>query len=234
MKVSVNQPAYLPWLGYFDRIDFADIHVVLDHVQFEKNSFINRNKLLSNTGKQWITLPVTKGDNGEITINKIRCFQNKKWIKKHLGTISQNYSKTPYYSDYFPHINEVLLTQTDNSNFFEIVESINKLFLKFLDIKTPIVYSSDLKLNSKKSKLVFDICKYFNAKVYLSGINGKDYLEVGDFFNHNIEVLYQSYNHPTYFQKNSYFTPYLSIIDLLFHEGSDSINILRKGRNFIK
>jgi hypothetical protein len=42
MIVSINQPAYLPWLGYFDRIAASDVHVVLDHVQFEKNSYINR------------------------------------------------------------------------------------------------------------------------------------------------------------------------------------------------
>ena len=50
MKISINQPAYIPWLGYFDRIDYADIHIVLDHVQFEKNSFTNRNKITSNNG----------------------------------------------------------------------------------------------------------------------------------------------------------------------------------------
>ena len=94
MKISINQPAYLPWLGYFDRIDYADIHIVLDHVQFEKNSFTNRNKITSNHGPHWITIPVTKGENGSSNINKIRCTKNKKWIKNHLNSISQNYSKT--------------------------------------------------------------------------------------------------------------------------------------------
>lgn len=234
MKISINQPAYLPWLGYFDRIDFADIHIVLDHVQFEKNSFVNRNKLISNKGPQWITLPITKGDKGEITINKIKSFQNKKWIKKHLRTIIQNYSKTPFFSDYYFPINKALSSQIDNSNFLEIVEMLNKLFLKFLHIKTPIVYSSELNFHSKKSNLVLDICKYYKASVYLSGINGKNYLETGDFINKNIEVLYQSYKHPIYSQNDSNFTPYLSILDLLFHEGPNSINILRQGRNYIK
>ena len=74
MKISINQPAYIPWLGYFDRIDYADIHVVLDHVQIEKNSksYTNRNKIISNNGTQWITIPITKGENGEKNINKIR------------------------------------------------------------------------------------------------------------------------------------------------------------------
>lgn len=233
MKISINQPAYLPWLGYFERIDFANIHVVLDHVQFEKNSFTNRNKIISSTGSQWITVPITKGDKGEITINKIKSFQNKKWIKKHLQTITQNYSKAPFFSQYFPPLNEVLSSQMENSNFLEIVETMNNLFLNFLNIKTPVVYSSELNIHSKKSNLVLDICKYYKATVYLSGINGKNYLSESDFSDDDIEILYQSYKHPTYSQNNSNFTPYLSTLDLLFHEGPNSINVLRQGRNYL-
>ena len=83
MRLSINQPAYIPWLGYFDRIDHADLHIVLDHVQFEKNSFINRNKMHSNLEPQWITIPVSKGKNGENSIKEIKTFNNKKWIKTH-------------------------------------------------------------------------------------------------------------------------------------------------------
>ena len=36
MIVSMHQPAYLPWLGYFDRIAQSDRFVFLDSVQFEQ------------------------------------------------------------------------------------------------------------------------------------------------------------------------------------------------------
>lgn len=234
MKISINQPAYVPWLGYFDRIDCSDIHIVLDHVQFEKNSFTNRNKITSNNGPQWITIPVTKGKNGSSNINKIRCLQNKKWIKNHLNSISQNYSKAPFFQDYFSPFEKTLLKKVDCDNFLEIVEEINSLLLGFLGITTPIVYSSQLNIKSRKSELILDLCKSQKASQYLSGINGKDYLILDAFGKEKIEVLFQAYEHPIYTQKEETFIPYLSILDLLFFHGPNSLNIIRQGRNFIK
>ena len=62
MIISINQPAYLPWLGYFERIAMSDLHIVLDHVQFEKGSFTNRNKVRTGDDAAWLTVPLaTKG-----------------------------------------------------------------------------------------------------------------------------------------------------------------------------
>ena len=233
MRLSINQPAYIPWLGYFDRIDHADLHIVLDHVQFEKNSFINRNKMHSNLKPQWITIPVSKGENRENFIMEIKTFNNKKWIKTHLKTITQNYSKAPFFEDYFEEFSDLLKTKTNENNLLKIIEPINLLILKFLDIKTPIVYSRKLDIKSKKSDLVLDICLSQKATQYLSGINGKDYLDIQSFSDNNIKVAFQEYNHPVYYQGQRDFNPYLSILDLLFYHGEESLKILRKGRNFI-
>lgn len=35
---AIMQPTYLPWLGYFDLIDQADIFILLDDVQLTKRS----------------------------------------------------------------------------------------------------------------------------------------------------------------------------------------------------
>ena len=95
--VSINQPAYLPWLGYFDRIYKSDIHVVLDHVQFEKNSMINRNKILANKQEQILTIPVkTKGKFGELAITSLEVADNVDWKNKHFRSIQQAYSKAKH------------------------------------------------------------------------------------------------------------------------------------------
>ena len=232
MKLSINQPAYIPWLGYFDRIDNADLHIVLDHVKFEKNSFINRNRIYSNQGPRWITIPVSKGKNGE-DINVIKTLDNEKWIKSHLNKITQDYLKAPFFEDYFEEFSDLLKTKTNESNLIKIIEPINLLILKFLNIKTPIIYSSKLGIKSKKSDLNLDICLSQEATQYLSGTNGKDYLNLQSFSEKNIKVAFQEYNHPTYYQGERDFQPYLSILDLLFYNGKESLEILKKGRNFI-
>ena len=85
MLISINQPAYIPWLGYYERIDSSDVHVILDHVQFEKNSFTNRNKILTQNGPVWLTIPIaTKGKFGDLAINQLKFSDISKWKKKHL------------------------------------------------------------------------------------------------------------------------------------------------------
>ena len=58
MKIAIAQPTYLPWLGYFDLIDQVDAFVFLDNVQFEKQSWQQRNRIKTPTGLQWLTVPV--------------------------------------------------------------------------------------------------------------------------------------------------------------------------------
>ena len=83
MIVSINQPSYLPWLGYFDRINRSDIHIVLDHVQFEKNSIINRNKIRTQNSWSWLTVPLkTKSKYGNLDIRNIEIQNTLQWKKK--------------------------------------------------------------------------------------------------------------------------------------------------------
>src|SRR5438477_413092 len=98
MVVTIMQPAYLPWLGYFDRIARSDLCIVLDHVQFEKNSFTNRNKLRIAKGWTWLTVPLrTSGRFGSLAINALETSPRPDWRRKHWDTIRFNYAKAPYF-----------------------------------------------------------------------------------------------------------------------------------------
>ena len=125
MKISINQPAYLPWLGYFERIDSSDIHVILNHVQYEKNSYINRNKIYANQKAQWLTIPVSKalGTLDNNSINNVVTQNNKKWIRTHLKTIYYNYCKTPFFDKYYPEFKRLLENQINEKCFFSIINS---------------------------------------------------------------------------------------------------------------
>lgn len=101
MIVSINQPAYLPWLGYFHRIAVSDAHIVLDRVQFEKNSFTNRNKVRTSEGWCWLTVPVkTASKFGDLCIDEIEVANERQWAAKHWQTLRLNYSKAPFFGQH--------------------------------------------------------------------------------------------------------------------------------------
>ncbi|MDD5348183.1 MAG: WbqC family protein, partial [Candidatus Omnitrophica bacterium] len=56
MIVSVHQPQYLPWLGFFDKIARSDCFVFLDTVQYKEREFQNRNKIRTADGWMWLTV----------------------------------------------------------------------------------------------------------------------------------------------------------------------------------
>lgn len=211
MILSAHQPAYLPWLGYFDKIARADVFVYLDTVQFEKNSFINRNRIKTPQGALWLTIPVkTKGHtSGSLRTTEID--DSQPWRAKHLKSVEMNYRKAPRFDECFPKI-EALLTMPE-SNLAEYCLHQLRFWLDELDIDTRVVRSSELPISSLKSDLVLDLCRYFGAQRYLSGALGCDYLIEEDFGKAGIIIEYQSFKSPVYPQLWGAFIPNLGVLD---------------------
>jgi len=225
MKISINQPAYLPWLGYYERIAVSDVHVVLDHVQFEKNSFINRNRITTKNGPAWLTIPVlTSGRFQALPINQVIIDNQPDWKRKHWESIRQAYRKSPHFS-----LHEAFLTEfyaTEWNLLLKYCMHLNEYLLDVLSIKTPLILSSELGINSKKTDLVLDICKKLGATTYYSGALGKNYLDEEAFQAEGIEVVYQDYHHPVYRQMHIPFVSHLSTLDLICNHGPESLGII--------
>tara|TARA_Y100001933_G_C18614595_1_gene403626 strand:- start:236 stop:550 length:315 start_codon:yes stop_codon:yes gene_type:complete len=100
-------------------------------------------------------------------------------------------------------------------------------FLEELEIKTKIIRYSEIKeFNSLKSDLILDICKYFGAKTYISGIKGFDYLNIEKFSQNNIKVERQNFYHPTYNQVHTGFKGNLGVIDFMFNVNKSLSSLL--------
>jgi hypothetical protein len=225
MVVSINQPAYLPWLGYFERIACSDVHVVLDHVQFEKNSFTNRNKIRLREGTAWLSIPLaTKGLFGKLEIHSLQFGPNSNWRAKHWASLKMNYSRAPYFEQ-FRGAYESIYAREWNS-FMPFVRAMLTQHLSDLGIKTRLVFSSEMEAVGHKSDLVLNICKSLDAKSYLSGPQGRAYIDENAFLDAGIRIQYQDYQHPTYKQVWPGFESHLGILDLLFNHGEDSLQIL--------
>lgn len=225
MIISINQPAYLPWLGYFERIARSDLHVVLDHVQFEKNSFTNRNKIRTSNGEIWLTVPLaTKGRFGNLEISRLQFAPNNLWQKKHWDTLCMNYRKAPYFEQYLQSYESLYKTEWDS--FMPMLRALLHQHLDDLGIDTRLVYSSEIKPKGTKSDLILNLCERAGATCYLSGALGRDYLDEKIFSRAGISIAYQDYKHPEYRQLQGGFKPCMGILDLIFNEGPHSLSIL--------
>ncbi|ECK1948092.1 WbqC family protein [Campylobacter lari] len=214
MKISIMQPTFMPWLGYFEMINQVDKFIFLDNVQFEKQSWQSRNKIKSQNKELYITLHIQKMPLNS-KIQDIKLSTNQHFKIKLLKTLKQNYAKSINFDKYYSSIENILLNAT---NLCQVNIDFIQFFLKILNINTPLYRSSELGLPLKqKDCLVIDICKYFNAKTYLSASGSKTYMNIDLYEKQNIEVVFFEYKHPTYSQIGEVFISHLSIIDFIFN-----------------
>lgn len=211
MMLSAHQPAYLPWLGYFEKIMRSDVFIFLDHVQYEKNSFINRNRIKSAGGPIWLTIPVlTKGHTSSAIVHT-SIDARQPWREKHLRSISHNYLRAPCYASRYSRLCDMLSEGGDN--LAEVCWQQLQFWLAELRCNTKVVRSSALELDGKKSDLILELCQKFKADAYLSGVLGKNYLDEDAFNADGISVTYQQFQHPEYVQLHGEFLPNLAIVD---------------------
>lgn len=229
MKViSIRQPGYLPYLGFFKKIESVDTFVFLDDVQYSRGDWDNRNKIRTPNDSIWLTVPILSKP--VKLLNQVKIDYSKNWLYKHKSAIKFNYENSPFFDLYWKNIESIL--DKSYEKLLELNISLIDYFLSVLQIKTETILSSTLDLNSAGSKKLLDICKLLDADTYLSGELGKNYLDKKIFQNANIKIIFEKFHHPVYNQNNSNFLSNLSIIDLLFNEGPNSIEILKNSKNY--
>lgn len=225
--VSAHQPAYLPWLGFFHKIMLSDVFVILDAVQFEKNSFTNRNKIKGANGDFWLSVPLgQKGHLGK-TIRNMKIDNGSNWKAKHLKSLESAYRTTKYFNDYSDFFRDAYSRDWDG--LAQLNDFMLGGFLKILGVETKLCRMSDYGFHQRKDGLVLEICEKFNAEIYISGTLGKDYLDVCKFKERGIEVYFQEYNHPRYAQPFGDFIPNLGVADLIFNHGPQAAEVIGHG-----
>ncbi len=164
MKITIHQPEHFPYMGFFQKMEKADLFVILDDVQYTKNNFQNRNKFKNKNGvDEWFTIGLEPSPNRKL-IKDVCVSPHPKWKKNIITKLQNNFGED--FSDIYNHDKLV------NIN----IQSI-EYCRKALKINTPLVLSSDLNLQSTSSQRLADICKYFDATEYISGAGGVSYLD---------------------------------------------------------
>jgi hypothetical protein len=223
--VAVHQPQYLPWIGYFDKMRRADVFCYLNNVQYKKNEWQNRNRIKTAQGWQWLTVPVRYRFPEKI--NEVRIDNTTHWSKKHLQALKTNYSHAPYFKAYIPIFEDIF------SRKWEFLSELNihlieclKDTLQMQEKKTTV--SSELMLREDPTDRLIDICKALGADTYLAGRGGADYMDAKRFAKNGLKVIIQEFKHPVYPQLFKDFKSHLSIVDLLFNCGPESMNVIRE------
>lgn len=226
MKVSIHQPAYLPWLGYLSRIAQSDIFVFLDTVQFEKNSYTNRNRIKTANGPLWLTVPVLQQGHLVKPLSAIEIDPKQDWRKKHLKSIEMSYRKASQFSRCFSELESLFASH--ERMLADLCYEQLLFWVKKFNIPTHIVRASEVPVSGHKSDLVLALCQHFNATEYISGPMGKDYLQTEDFSAANIALSYQDYVHPVYPQLYGDFLPAMGAVDVWLNCPEPSIFVQRK------
>lgn len=218
--VVILQSNYIPWKGYFDLINSADVFVIYDEVQFTRRDWRNRNKVILNGKSHWLTIPVETKGKYELPINQIKV-SDPQWAKKHWASIRHAYGKAEHFASYEAHLAKAY----EDAAKLEYLTDINCLFLElitgFLDINYSLAHSYKIPgtATNPTGRLV-EICQSLEAQRYISGPSAKEYIEKGQFESAQIELCYANYTgYPQYHQTSETFEHGVSILDLLMHEG---------------
>ena len=219
MNLAVMQPYLFPYIGYWQLIDAVDIFIIYDDVNFIKQGYINRNKILQNQKAHLFTLELI-GASSNKKINDIKIGGNS---NKLLRTIKQNYSKAPFYKDVFQVLEEILNNEEKELSKF-LGFSLVKI-AKYLNIDTKFLYSSDIK-NDKTLKAegrLIEMSNILNATGYINSIGGIELYDKEVFSQNDINLSFLKTHEILYKQFNNEFVPNLSIIDILMFNSKDNI-----------
>lgn len=214
--VAIHQPNFFPWLGYFDKIARADVFVLLDDVQFSKQSWTNRVQVLIDGEPGWVTAPVRR--DGKISISEARFDESKPWRKKLLKTVYFSYRRAPHFERVYPRIEG--LVQAAEERVGPYNEAAVRALCEELGLTgTRLIRSSELGVEATSTGRLVRIVTELGGTAYLSGGGAGGYQEDVAFERAGIELLNQDFEHPAYPQASEQPTIGLSVIDALMSCG---------------
>jgi hypothetical protein len=218
-KVAIVQSNYIPWKGYFDMIAAVDEFILYDDVQFTKNDWRNRNRIKSQSGLQWLSVPVGQD------INRLICdvkLPDCRWQSKHWSTICYAYGRAKYFKSLAEKLEPFYLGR-EHASLTELNRSLIEFVCDQLCITTKISYSWDYQLHIGQTERLVDLCIQAGAAEYISGPSAKSYLDASLFLKKGLQVTWFEYSgYPEYPQMWGQFEHSVSVLDLLFNAGPES------------
>lgn len=223
MRVAIMQPYFFPYIGYFQLINAVDIFVFYDDVNFIKNGWVNRNRILINGQASYYTLQLKDASSFKL-INGITFTDNR---NKLLKSVAVSYCKAPFFKDIYDLLERCLNITTNKVSIIamnSVIEVSN-----YLNINTVFEVSSEKYQETKgidRTKRILAICTKKQATSYINAIGGEKLYDKSYFNEHNIELSFIKTNKIVYNQFKNDFVPWLSIIDILMFNSIEEVQAM--------
>lgn len=227
----ISQPTFLPWLGWFDLADQSDTTILLDDVQFSKQSWQQRNRIRTPNGLEFLTVPVVTA--GRLGQRIIDCeLANQRFVGKMLKSLQANYAKAPFYAQLIDDLAGTMESAASSNRLAELNCALVYWMATHLGVTTPMTRASTLGIGGERGEHVAAICAAVGADRYLSPAGAEAYLieDRAAFEERGISVWLHVYDHPEYEQRFAPFIPYTSALDLIFNAGPAAPGVMRSGR----
>lgn len=224
MRVAAIQPSFIPWRGYIDFIATVDVFVFLDDVQYTTRDWRNRNKIKTPKGVEWLSVPVLHKERSQLIVDT-QIDYSTQWRKKHIGSWSANYRAAPYFNALTEILND--LVGCEGTTISQLNIELTRRICAYLNIYTPMLISSELKLRGSRTDRLIDLLRKLNANVYLSGPSADEYLDKEAFRRNGIQLEYKSYDYAPYPQLWGGFVGEVTVLDLIANCGREAKSLIR-------
>lgn len=227
----ILQSSYIPWKGYFDLMNAADVFVLFDEVQYSKGDWRNRNRIVINGAAKWLTIPVASSGTFGTAIAEIRV-SDPGWARKHWRSIQQAYARAPFFATYREGLEAAFATAGAQPHLSAINRTLLGHLAPLLGIGTEIRDSTDIpRTREDPVERLIELCQAHGATRYLSGPAAQAYIDPARFEAAGITLAYADYaGYPEYPQRLEPFEHGVSAIDLLMHTGPEARTHLKSSR----
>lgn len=221
----ISQPRFLPAANYVHRMIVCDVFVLLDTVQFSKRDWENRNRIKVASGPAWVTVPV-RGHSRGTPIHEIRIDNEQPWADKILGMIRRAYEGARFFDENYPGIADIL--RRDWDRLVDLNVALIDWICSEMSIRCEFVKSRSLGVEGTGQELLIELCKAVGANHYLSGPNGRDYIDTDQWQQSGIGLHFHDYVCAEYPQQFGEFEPWLSVVDMLMNCGPNTRALVEK------
>ncbi|MGD2294942.1 MAG: WbqC family protein [Candidatus Aminicenantes bacterium] len=228
MRLSFNQPYFLPWGGVFARLIHTDRMILLDETLLSRGfSYVNRNRIKSPSGEVWITVPLKKKGRGFQKIKNLEIYEKERWLKKFLETLRHFYNKSLYFEEVFKEIRAAV--ETPDKSFLNMALALMDIIRKSFTIEQEFVLQSETGISGKGTSLLVSLAKEFGAREVILPYFSQKAVELDRFGEAGIRVKFLRYDPPQYPQFWGEFIKKLSALDLLLCCGKSGKSVIEKG-----